>query len=333
MAISIFTDIKYRTQQSSKLSAADVDSNFATTQAQSLASSNSIIYLGPSPSSYGWTVSNGWTNSNYPGNGRFTATIIPNGYNIIGSNNFNLVNGTTFSFVFSATSSGLSQSSTYGWWDNLRNGHRNMVFSLSSVQNTSQVWEYSISTMSYDASLMNWKFTGSKISGPTSGDLSRNNAYAVGYRTIQPPNTSLNYSWTASIPMSGRNFPITIGTMSPNVISNSNYLVKLSSASVQFVGMTTSSLSQIHPSFGINILGGDEVLATATFSGGTYSQNQIFRLRPTNLMVDGDTQISLTGITFSAWSGITFSNASSSRIAVFVTYQLIANDTGFDPID
>lgn len=329
MAKNIAT-IKYRTEQASKLSAVDVDSNFYTQEAQTLASSNSLMYFGPSPSNTGWTISNSYYPST-PRSGRFAASILPNAQNVLGGN-YNMVNGSTISFVFSATSSGFSQSVTYDWWLNLRNGYNNMVFMLSGVNQLSTVWEYKIATMSYDSSASTWKLSGSKISGPTNSFIDHKYTYMVNYKTTEPPNASYLYTWTASIPMSGQNFPKTIGTFSPSIISNSDYILSISSATVQFIGATGAN-SQVNPAFGINLLAGNDVMASATFSG-TYSTNHRYKLRPTGLLVDGDSYISLTGTTFSSWGGITFSSGNSSRIHIVLTYQKLANaDTGLEPIN
>jgi hypothetical protein len=335
MSIQIKTDLVFRTKQNTKLTIANADENLALVSAQVQSTTNTLMYIGPTPSNTGWTISN--TSLSNPRSSTFNARITPSGFNPIGASPY-LVNGATFTFKFSGTSSGNlgSQSLTYDWWANLNSNYSNKIFTLSEVNTPANSWDYKIHAISYTSSI--WQVTTTQLSGPTNSSLSGNRLYTVGHRTVQPPNTSLTYGWSASIPMAGRNFPLTIGTMSPNVIYNSNYLVRVTSASVQFIGVTGVG-EQVNPLFGINLnadLDVDsytETLATATFSG-TYSQNRTYRLRPTNLMMDGDSVLYLTGTTYSAWSGINFVNSPTSRIAIFLTYTLFQKaDTGLETIE
>jgi hypothetical protein len=216
---------------------------------------------------------------------------------------------------------------TYDWWSNLSNGYSNKILQLSDTLSTANIWEYKIHSITYTSST--WNVTTTKVSGPTSSNLFSNRLYSIGYRTTEPPNTSYIYGWSASIPMSGLNFPVSIGSFLPSVISTSGYDLSITSATLQFVG----AVPQNCPVYGINLFANSELMASAT-SSGVNTTNQKYRLRPTGLVMDGDSVITLTGTTYSTWGGITFSSATSSRIQLFVTYQKFPNAvTGFDPID
>jgi hypothetical protein len=331
-----------RRSKPQRLTIQEMDDNVQTQEAISLSSNNSVIYSGPFPEGITASYDTSSTTTDYrPLSGRFSARIPYTDYNPFGETAyFYLPNGMTFSFRFSATASfGATAVDANSWWGNLSSSYTNKILSVSDIAYPANMYEYKISSMNYNATQSVWNVETTKVSGPTisySGNFKTDflwtRGYVVGYRTIQPINTSFTYGWSASIPMVNRNFPFTIGTMTPNKISNPNYLVKVTSASVQFVGVNGVA-TQVNPTFAINLntnLSVDsytETLATATFSG-TYSQNRTYRLRPTGLMMEGGSVLYLSSSSYTSWGGITFSGVTgSTRINIFLTYTL------FDKVD
>ncbi len=344
MALEIKNKLTLRTQKSSKLTLAKVDQNFIFSETQTQAATNTLTYLGPSPSFPGWTISN--TRLIEPGPQRFNGRISSGGpevgyyYNYIGGNWY-MADGVTISFQFSGTSSGYwgaSPSFTYDWWTNLSNSYSNKVLSLSS-QYTPDYWEYRIHSITYSNSTKTWGVVTTKLSGPTSSDVVAQYLYTVGYRTLEPPNSSYIYGWSASMPMVGGNFPNILGTFSPKIISTNDYILSINSATVQFKGATGHSGT--YSTFYINLLAGSEVFATGTFSGkltnnpgDPYNYNINYRTRPTGVSIDGGSVITITGKGEPGWGGINFGYGASASIAIFLTYQKFANaETGLDPIE
>jgi hypothetical protein len=180
MALSIKPDLTLRTLEQNRLSVTEIDENLVLTQALSLASSNSLIYLSES-----FSVDSS-TQLADPALKSFNSRTIPSFlYQPF-------ENGCGFVFKFSNTDYGYlgSASSTNLWWSVLAGDISYKVLSISQINSATSStsypsynnWDFNLTSLSFTNST--WTVTGTKIMGPTFSDFEPESIFAVGYKSM-----------------------------------------------------------------------------------------------------------------------------------------------------
>jgi len=186
MALSIKNDLSLRTLEENRLSVTKIDENLVLTQAISLASSNSLIYLSES-----FSV-NSDTPLADPALKSFNSRTIPSFlYQPF-------ENGCGFVFKFSNTDYGYlgSASSTNLWWSVLAGDISYKVLSISQINSATSStsypsynnWDFNLTSLSFTNST--WTVTGTKIMGPTFSDFEPESIFVVGYKSMLSPTFS-----------------------------------------------------------------------------------------------------------------------------------------------
>ena len=184
MPLSIPNDLKLRTEQLIKLASSEIDQNNLFSQALSLASSNSLIYLSES-----FSVNSGTPLAD-PALKSFNSRTIPSFlYQPF-------ENGCGFVFKFSNTDYGYlgSASSTHLWWSVLAADTSYKVLSISQINSVTASypsynnWDFNLTSLSFTNST--WTVTGTKIMGPTFSDFEPEAIFAVGYKSMLSPTFS-----------------------------------------------------------------------------------------------------------------------------------------------
>ena len=186
MSLSIKKDLTLRTEIQNRLTLTEIDENLIQTQALSLASSNSLIYLSES-----FSVDSSTPLAD-PALKSFNSRTIPSFlYRPF-------ENGCRFVFKFSNTDYGYlgSASSTHLWWSVLAGDISYKVLSISQINSdTSSTsypsynnWDFNLTSLSFTNST--WTVTGTKIMGPTFSDFEPESIFAVGYKSMLSPTFS-----------------------------------------------------------------------------------------------------------------------------------------------